>query len=351
MSQNSPLMCTPVSATRLRVWLLQPVTFWARGERNIGGVLPLLVLTNCDAVELRYGELTKRAGPDRESFPHLLHAPVVIDHRHFNADELGVWGMGWEDGLFTGFVDGKPVAELRMVADPVPSRLEVAADSHTLRASGRDSTRIIVRALDQAGSRLAFLNEAAFVRVDGPGRLIGPAVLTFQGGTTGFWLETIGTPGLITVEVSSPRFASQKLQLTVWSDPRRRPTAGRGITVVAGTCGECQLARGGRIRPPASPDLGQETAAGVFLELTSQHATTKFQSLQQLALRRIGCNQRAIRRNLMPLAVVTGSLLEQTDAPICVSCIHRDGRAALFDEAARRSRSGASRICRALRRF
>ena len=36
--------------------ILQPVTFWARGERNIGGVLPLIVLTNCDEVELRYGD-------------------------------------------------------------------------------------------------------------------------------------------------------------------------------------------------------------------------------------------------------------------------------------------------------
>ena len=45
---------------------------FARGERNIGGVLPLVVLTNCDAVELRYGStLVKRVAPDRERFPAL----------------------------------------------------------------------------------------------------------------------------------------------------------------------------------------------------------------------------------------------------------------------------------------
>ena len=91
--------------------VLKPVTFWARGERNIGGVLPLIVLTNCDEVELRYGSLTKRIGPDRETFPHLPHPPVVFDHRHFTQDELGVWGMEWEDAHFTGFIDGKPVAD------------------------------------------------------------------------------------------------------------------------------------------------------------------------------------------------------------------------------------------------
>ena len=28
--------------------VLEPVTVWARGERNIQGVLPLIILTNCD---------------------------------------------------------------------------------------------------------------------------------------------------------------------------------------------------------------------------------------------------------------------------------------------------------------
>ncbi|GLS17120.1 beta-galactosidase [Labrys miyagiensis] len=195
--------------------VLKPVTFWARGERNIGGVLPLIILTNCDEVELRYGTLTKRIGPDRETFPHLPHAPVVIDHRHFTKDELGVWGMRWEDAHFTGFVAGRPVAELHMVADPVPKRLEVVTDSQTLRAGERDSTRVIVRALDQAGSKLPFLNDAATIRLDGPASLIGPAIAPFQGGTTGFWVESTGEPGAISIEISSPRFATYTLQLSV----------------------------------------------------------------------------------------------------------------------------------------
>ena len=41
--------------------ILQPVTFWARGERNIGGVLPLIVLSNCDEIELRYGDHPAKA--------------------------------------------------------------------------------------------------------------------------------------------------------------------------------------------------------------------------------------------------------------------------------------------------
>jgi beta-galactosidase len=194
--------------------VMKPVTFWARGERNIGGVLPLIILTNCDEVELRYGSLVKRVGPDRETFPHLPHPPVVIDHRHFTRDELGVWGMQWEDAHFTGFVGGQAVAELDMVADPLPTTLQVEADSQTIRTRDRDSTRVIVRALDQVGSRIPFLNDVVSLKVHGPGRVVGPQSIPFQGGTTGFWLESTGLPGAITVEVSSSRFAATILQLT-----------------------------------------------------------------------------------------------------------------------------------------
>jgi beta-galactosidase len=194
--------------------VMKPVTFWARGERNIGGVLPLIVLTNCDEIELRYGPIVKRIGPDRENFPHLPHPPVVIDHRHFTKDELGVWGMQWEDAHFAGFVGGKQVASLHMVADPLPTRLEVVADSGTLHAASRDSTRIIVRALDQVGSRLPFLHDLASVKITGPARIIGPAAPAFQGGVAGFWIETTGQPGRIGVEVSSSRFATETIELT-----------------------------------------------------------------------------------------------------------------------------------------
>ncbi len=194
--------------------VMKPVTIWARGERNIGGALPLLVLTNCDEVELRYGSLTKRLGPDRETFPHLPHAPVVFDHRSFTQDELGVWGMEWEDVYFTGYIGGKVVAEQHMVANPLPTTLQVEADADTLRAGERDTVRVIVRALDQAGSRLPFLNEAITIKVDGPAKLVGPETVAFQGGTAGFWLQATGEAGVVELGVSSPRFAKQGLRLT-----------------------------------------------------------------------------------------------------------------------------------------
>ena len=194
--------------------VLEPVTFWARGERNIGGVLPLMVLTNCDEIELRYGNSPgKRIGPDREAFPHLPHAPVVIDRRHFTAEELGRWGMKWEDGLLIGYIGGKAVKEVRLAADPVATTLAVVPDRSRISATGRDGVRVMVRALDQVGRKLPFLMEPVEIEVTGAGRRIGPGLVPLRGGSTGFWVESTGVAGPITLRVTSPRFGTTTVDL------------------------------------------------------------------------------------------------------------------------------------------
>jgi beta-galactosidase len=194
--------------------VLQPVTVWARGERNIGGVLPLIILTNCEEVELRYGDNPpKRIGPDRERYPHLPHPPVIVDRRHFSAEELGLWGMQWKDATVTGLIGGKPVKDVHFVADPVATRLEIAADRLTLRAAPKDSVRVMVRALDQAGNKLPFLFEPVELEVTGAGRLVGPALVPLRGGATGFWVEATGAAGSIAVRATSPRFGAVGVEL------------------------------------------------------------------------------------------------------------------------------------------
>jgi beta-galactosidase len=195
--------------------ILQPVTFWARGERNIGGTLPLIVLTNCDEVELTYGNHPpKRVGPDREAFPHLPHAPVVVDRRHFTAEELGLWGMEWLDVKLVGYVNGKPAKEIRYVADPVAHRLEVVADRTAISAAGKDCVRVMVRALDQVGNKLPFLFDPVEIDIAGAATLVGPRLVPLRGGATGFWLESTGMPGPITVKVTSPRFGTTTISLS-----------------------------------------------------------------------------------------------------------------------------------------
>ena len=192
--------------------ILKPVTFWARGERNIGGVLPLIILTNCDEIELSSGtHPPKRVGPDVERFPHLPHPPVVLDDRHFTKQELGLWGMTWEDVTITGFAQGQPVATLRLAADPVATTLQVTPDATIL--GPRDAVRVMVRALDQHGQKLPFFPEPVSITVTGAGRRIGPGLVPLRAGSTGFWVQATGK-GEITVTVTSDRLGAQVLQLT-----------------------------------------------------------------------------------------------------------------------------------------
>lgn len=191
--------------------ILKPVTFWARGERNIGGVLPLIVLTNCDEVELKYGNYpAKRVGPDRENFPHLPHPPVVLDRRHFSDAELGLWGMEWLDATVTGYIGGKPAKTVRFVSDPVATTLEVVADAETIGTT--DAVRVMVRALDQAGNKLPFFSEPVEIAVTGAGRRLGPGLVPLRAGSTGFWVQATGS-GAIDITVTSPVLGTTSISL------------------------------------------------------------------------------------------------------------------------------------------
>ena len=194
--------------------VLEPVTYWARGEKDRCEVLPLIVLTNCDYVELKFGDFTARqAAPDRARYPHLPHPPVIIDGRHVDISDLNAWGMCWQDGTITGYLDGKVVAEVRLSGNPLPTTLEVRADDQELRANEKDATRFIVRLLDQVGRVLPFIDDHVSVRVSGAARLLGPSILPVKSGIAGFWIETTGEVGPITVDVETRRLGSQRLEL------------------------------------------------------------------------------------------------------------------------------------------
>ncbi|MDB5523672.1 MAG: lacZ [Rhizobium sp.] len=196
--------------------VLQPVTYWARGERNIGGVLPLIILTNCDYVELKYGEFEpKRVYPDRDTYPHLDHPPVVIDLRSVTLEEFGAWGRMWSDGLITGYVDGEVAKTVMMPSDPVPTRLEIAPDETELRAGEKDSVRVVLRVLDQCGNILPFFEEPVALTLEGDGRIIGPRLVSFKGGATGFWVEAGESEGMLALKVACGAFAEQTVIFSV----------------------------------------------------------------------------------------------------------------------------------------
>ncbi|MBN1965669.1 MAG: glycoside hydrolase family 2 protein, partial [Anaerolineae bacterium] len=121
---------------------LQVASLWTMGDRNAGGINPLMIFSNCDEVEVFVGaESYGRFLPDRAAFPHLPHAPFTIQMPggHFT------WGRDLADLRVVGYLNGAAVAEQLIAADGMPAALEVTLDDAELIGDGADMTRLAFR--------------------------------------------------------------------------------------------------------------------------------------------------------------------------------------------------------------
>lgn len=190
--------------------VLEPVTVWARGERSIGGVLPLTVLTNCDAIELVFGDSEPIPVHHRsDAYSHLPYPPFVIDETVIPPNKIGEWGMLWQDGIIRGYVDGKLVAEKTFAKDPLPHELIVTVDDTELTAGQKDATRAVVRLVDQHGNDLPYSNAIVKIDIAGPARIQGPSEMALLAGSIGFWIESDGASGDVEVRVKCDGFGCE----------------------------------------------------------------------------------------------------------------------------------------------
>ncbi|WP_274893456.1 hypothetical protein [Thermoanaerobacterium sp. R66] len=197
--------------------VLEPVTFWARGERSIGGVIPLVIFTNCDYIELQYGSKTKidKIFPKKDEYKGIPYPPVIIDYSIIKPEEVGSWGMKWEDLYLRGFYKNNVVIEKKYSTEPVPTELCVMPDDFLLDASQKDATRIVVKILDQYGNLLPFINEVIKIEIEGPAKLQGPNEVALIGGAIAFWVETINESGVINIKVRSRSLGEKNVMVKV----------------------------------------------------------------------------------------------------------------------------------------
>lgn len=192
--------------------VLSPVTIWARGERSIGGVFPLVIFTNCDSVEIKVdGQNSGKFYPNRLQFPGVEYPPIVIRHA---PPVFGQWGSQWYDGEFVGYVDGQPVIVKKFMKNPVATTLEIEADHNHLDADGCDVTRVVFRMVDQVGNLVPYINDFITIEVEGPGEVVGPKQVALIGGCIAAWIKTKPTPGVIRVRAVSSRLTSEQIEIT-----------------------------------------------------------------------------------------------------------------------------------------
>ena len=194
--------------------VLEPVTVWARGERNIQGVLPLIILTNCDYVEFQFNDSEERftINPDFKNFSNLPHPPIIVESEHFPENVFGTWGTDWPNVTINGFIDRKLAISRQFVADPVPTNLEIIPDLEEVSIDA--DVRVIVRALDQVGNKMRYLNETISVNLSGPAIIFGPNSIPLRAGSAGFWIRSLGI-GKIKISIISNRFAKKEVSIIV----------------------------------------------------------------------------------------------------------------------------------------
>lgn len=253
--------------------VLEPASVFAKGERDAAGTLPIEVYTNCEAIDLyRAGEKVGRFFPDRKTYPHLDHPPVVIDDligdridkegfaqrdkkdflslaakamaqggaRFGFSDKLRflsltlrrrmsfkdaealvmnyglAWGSPGDVFEIVGILGGEEVARKTFGVGAGAARLELAADKPLIAivpGDEWDAARVTARLLDKYGNVCRFAFEPLRIEISGHGRLIGPSEISLIGGVTAFWVASLGREGEIGVKVSCRRFGAQSIAL------------------------------------------------------------------------------------------------------------------------------------------
>lgn len=112
------------------------------------------------------------------------------------------WGEKATQWRFEAWKDGQKVAE--SVKEPVQSvSLEVNVDHTELCEKDTwDMATVRIRAIDQNGNTLPYLNRSLTFQVSGPVQLIGPKCVPLVGGMTGTYLKTIGKNGVANLTIS-----------------------------------------------------------------------------------------------------------------------------------------------------
>lgn len=188
--------------------VLEPATYWKMGDKNGGGVEPLVIFSNCDEVEIIIADKSRgRWKPDRDTYPNVPRPPFIA-----NGLSAG-WGGDWKPLELRGYIDGKHVATKKISHDGQPARLELWADDAEIFADGSDITRVGLQIVDEFGNILPFAMQPVMLELSGPGVLVGENPHSMPGGRGGVYVRSTGRPGKIVVNAATARLKPQKVSI------------------------------------------------------------------------------------------------------------------------------------------
>lgn len=195
-------------------YVIEPLTYWTRGEKNRGIVFPIHVFTNCDVIEVKLGGVSKgkfsRQFYNTDPNMQYLKYPPFILHM-----SNGEWGAHWTAAEFIGYVGEEQVVTKKFVANPTYADIAVEADDESIYADQLDVTRVVVRAVDEMGNTLPYVSDGIDIEVTGDIEVIGPMRVSLIGGSIAFWVRTKvdAEAGNCEVKVRANRGYEKKVKL------------------------------------------------------------------------------------------------------------------------------------------
>jgi beta-galactosidase len=232
------------------MWVANPPL---TGDNDEALLKPLYVLTNCDYVELYKNDVyINTFTPDKKLFPHLPHAPIVIDdfigssfkeegisskdalkivkalnlvgregiahlgakdllpfipailHSKLNMDRLysfyGKYVAGWGEKSSTytlkGYKEGKLVNEKKYGnSTKFFYRYEVSKQ-HLINDKTYDVARVSIKFVDEFGTQEHYANRILSFKTFGPLEVIGPKVVAMDGGDISVYVRSKETSSL-----------------------------------------------------------------------------------------------------------------------------------------------------------
>lgn len=128
---------------------------------------------------------------------------------------IGDWGGTSTSYRFEALKDGKVVKTVRK--EPVTSmHLYAKADHQSLfEEHTYDAAEIRIRALDQNNNIVNFYQEPVVLSAEGPIAIIGPKIISLQGGMGGAYIKTTGEEGVGILRVKAAQMDEQTIKFEI----------------------------------------------------------------------------------------------------------------------------------------
>ena len=195
--------------------VVHAATSWTMGDRAVGGNNPLVVFSNCEAINVLIGdELQGTFKPDRETYPHLAYPPFVIRW----PEPYNPWGTEFADLTVQGIIGDKVVKEHVISSDHVPHKLHMTANTDCLVADGIDMAHIAVSIVDQYGNTLPYQMRVVQFEVEGDAELIGENPSVLLGGQVAVFVRSCRTVGNVIVRATVNSLPSAQVNLQIDKD-------------------------------------------------------------------------------------------------------------------------------------